>query len=390
MGRSPGWLAFLRGADLVLCNPPSSNQTDNFDWFYPGRWFGRRDPVPTVELARLRRSEQDYEYLWLAQQRGWRQQALLLSRLLTRPVELRPKMQPESAYGLLCVSPDETAWDEALRLLAKVILPIDEAGQRALAVNLEEWRAPLDHAILLPRTLTWQAEAADSSLIGATLGVDVYNASDRSVGGNDPSAMGFSDGSDAWQFSQSLQALAAIPSGRIERAAISAEYDTAKLPQPPGAAADVRPVELAFKDGFTGRTWISSVALPVATCRRRQVRPAIDGVLDDWDVSEAIQYGPMVKYLDAASIGQRQIARAQTGTRLYTGWSNENLFVAFQTEGVRMPDSSAFRNFVDAPRDVASSGSPREDLCEILIQPVYPDNSSGSLLEHSHINRSAC
>ena len=79
------WLAFLRQANLVTWGSalPSWNEGDDpkhdptrpadpneLIWFYPGSWFGTDQPVPTVQLKWLRRAQQDYEYLWLARERG--------------------------------------------------------------------------------------------------------------------------------------------------------------------------------------------------------------------------------------------------------------------------------------------------------------------------------
>ena len=51
---------------------------------------GADQPVPSVQLKWLRRAQQDYEYLWLAQQRGERTNAAWLARFITKSVELQP------------------------------------------------------------------------------------------------------------------------------------------------------------------------------------------------------------------------------------------------------------------------------------------------------------
>ncbi len=71
------WLAFLRKARFVQWGdtlPSRTSPTQPADpneliWFYPGSWFGTDEPLPTVQLKWLRRAQQDYEYLWLAQDR---------------------------------------------------------------------------------------------------------------------------------------------------------------------------------------------------------------------------------------------------------------------------------------------------------------------------------
>ena len=113
MWRVWAWLAFLRHLDLVgvkqpfeqnfvLWNSvlPSTNLPDQsadpgeLAWFYPGQWFGVDMPVPTIQLKWLRRAQQDYEYLILAQSRGEAINALQLARVLTKPVELSPGQTP--------------------------------------------------------------------------------------------------------------------------------------------------------------------------------------------------------------------------------------------------------------------------------------------------------
>ena len=72
------WLAYLRGADLVLWSAALPAQNDpntpadpnTLVWFYPGSWFGVPGVVPGIQLKWLRRAQQDYEYLWLAGRGG--------------------------------------------------------------------------------------------------------------------------------------------------------------------------------------------------------------------------------------------------------------------------------------------------------------------------------
>ena len=61
---------------------------DETTWFYPGHWFGVDEPVPTVQLKWLRRAQQDYQYLRMAKERGEVLNALVMARLITKPVEM--------------------------------------------------------------------------------------------------------------------------------------------------------------------------------------------------------------------------------------------------------------------------------------------------------------
>ena len=53
-----------------LSDPTAPADPNELIWFYPGEWFGLDQPVPTIQLKWLRRAQQDYEYLYLARQRG--------------------------------------------------------------------------------------------------------------------------------------------------------------------------------------------------------------------------------------------------------------------------------------------------------------------------------
>jgi hypothetical protein len=76
--------------------------------------------VPTVQLKWLRRAEQDYEYLHLARERGEVLNALLLARLITKPVKISPA-KPPTRVRLMCGTTDVAAWDQAQDLLARTI-----------------------------------------------------------------------------------------------------------------------------------------------------------------------------------------------------------------------------------------------------------------------------
>jgi hypothetical protein len=99
------WLAFLqkeRPASLIQWGSPlpratsSSEPADPNDlvWFYPGSWFGVDEPVASIQLKWLRRAQQDFEYLWLARQRGEVTNASLIARFITRPSSSNPAKHP--------------------------------------------------------------------------------------------------------------------------------------------------------------------------------------------------------------------------------------------------------------------------------------------------------
>src|SRR6185436_8645140 len=103
------WLAFLRDATLIAWGdalpsadkPDEPADPDETTWFYPGHWFGVDEPVPTVQLKWLRRAQQDYQYLRMARERGEVIHALVMARLITKPVEIQPGQNPDPAYALM-------------------------------------------------------------------------------------------------------------------------------------------------------------------------------------------------------------------------------------------------------------------------------------------------
>ena len=125
----------------MVDSPNDPADPNTLTWFYPGQWFGVSEPVPTIQLAWLRRAQQDYEYLWLAAQQGEVINALQMARLITKPVEIQPGQAADPVYALLTGTTSQETWDRAQELLAKTILlrkpgqPVDEARQRALHRN---------------------------------------------------------------------------------------------------------------------------------------------------------------------------------------------------------------------------------------------------------------
>ena len=69
--------------------------------------------MASVQLKWLRRAQEDYEYLMLAEERGMRTNAFLLARLLAGQVELQAAQAPDPEYGLLSGTVDQKTWDEA-------------------------------------------------------------------------------------------------------------------------------------------------------------------------------------------------------------------------------------------------------------------------------------
>ena len=76
--------------------------------------------------------------------------------------------------------------------------------------------------------------------------------------------------------------------------------------------------------------------------------------------------------VDRPSIQHWRIEPSSIPSRIYTGWSDDNFYVAFSVGGTA-ERQELHRNFVDYQLRRAWG----EDLCQVLIQPVYDDNSLG-------------
>jgi hypothetical protein len=138
-----------------------------------------------------------------------------------------------------------------------------------------------------------------------------------------------------------------------------------------------QPIDLSLTiDGPVAKlTSPLKLVVPVGACDRREGRFNFDGKLDDWAETDLIQNGPMVRMLNRPGVQQQAIQYAATTSQIYTGFAAENLYVAFGLEGVSKGVETG-RNFVDYQADRAWG----EDLCELLIQPIYSNNSVGPIL----------
>jgi hypothetical protein len=382
------WLAYLRRADLVRWSgalpdwddPDKAADPSRLTWFYPGSWFGVDDPVASVQLKWLRRAEQDYEYLWLAEQRGMRTDALLLARLITRQVQLQPVQTLDPEYGLLSGTIDPKTWDDARALLARTILacppdasPNDPAVKNReadLNLDIDRWQEPKERPYVLPRTAQWwwddPRHSNGDKWATLRLGVDIYNAGDNRPEGNQ---LLWTRAGDAWQFHPQPQFIGSLRTYSVQRFSMNARVDLDHL-----TPNSRKPIEITFVDGYTRSAYISRATLPVATSVRREGNLRIDGQLDDWSSDDLIHDGPLTKMMDRPSVQHWRIEPASSPSQIYTGWSDDDFYVAFHVQGIS-PRQPYHRNFVDYQFRRAWG----EDLCEILIQPINDDNSLGNL-----------
>jgi hypothetical protein len=373
------WLASLRGAKVIgwdgalpHANKPETPADPNeLTWFYPGRWFGVDHPVPTIQLKWLRRAQQDYEYLHLARERGQPIHTILMSRLMIKPVQVAGD-QPDPTQGLLSGTTDPKAWTQALDLLARKIQlhapGVQPDEQKDLELNLEtqNWIAPQERPLLTARATTWGRSAGPGNWLDLRLGIDIYNAADVPLEGE----LAWVGAPRGWEFSPQpliLDKTTAVSGFQVKQVSAPARVDLDRL-----GPETRNPIRLKFTDSLRDRA--ASVPLylnvhaPVAASDKREGKLVIDANLGDWDDNaDAIHIGPLVCMLDRPTLQKQTVRPASTESRLYSNWVAKQLYVAFKLNGVRTGASRVERNFVDYQLRRAWG----EDLCEILIQPIY-------------------
>jgi hypothetical protein len=345
-------------------------------WFYPGSWFGVDEPVQTIQLKWLRRAEQDYEYLYLARQRGDVINAMLMARLMSKPVELQPGPEPDQTFGLMPGAADLSTWNQAKELLAQRILlrspgrEVDPAEEKDLNNRTLLWMAPQEQPVIMGRTTNWGWGMQNNQpWINLRLGVDIYNASDSRPAENTLEFTAVPSGA-GWQVDPHKVPIRELATYQVLRAGIEARLDPSRLRR-----ADSRPMELTFTQGWTKEATPVRMVLPVAPSDRREGMLEINGSLEDWTADDAIQNGPMTRMFDRPSLQANQIRQGASPVQIYTGWADENFYLAFKLTGISQ-SSTRSSNFIDYQFRRAWG----EDLCQILIQPVYADSSVGPIL----------
>jgi hypothetical protein len=382
------WLAFLKKANVIQWSNPlprqdqPSQQADPNEmiWFYPGQWFGLDEPVPSIQLKWLRRAEQDFEYLNLAAQRGMPTNALMLARLMTKQVQIQPAQVPDPAYALLTGTVEQRTWDEAQSILARTILlrqpgksPDDpDVKSREIALNLDtiRWQQPKERPFILPRTAQWLWDKSIKSdgdkWVVVQLGVDIYNAGDNRP---DQNLLQWNSAGEGWEFRPQPVVIGALQTYWVQRFALDARLDLDHI-----VKSTRKPLEISFVDGYTRNEYRMQAMLPAAVSERREGHLSIDGKVNDWSPEDLIQEGKLIKMLDRPSIQQWRMEPGANPAQIYTGWADENFYVAFSLAGLSK-EEQPHRNFVDFEFRRAW----KEDLCEVMVQPVYDDNTLGPI-----------
>jgi hypothetical protein len=385
-------LAYSRDASLILCPnslPGPDNhitRADQLIWCYPGEAFGVDHPLATVQLKWIRQAEQDYEYLYLAAQHKDQAAALKMTQLLSRPVQLQPGQPNDPIYNLLAGNTDPRASEEARQLLidrlnstrSPTSIETDSvelqtmrwftARQRpTLAVTGVQWNWDLDprpdHEVLdnnVTETGNW---------IDATVSVDLYNPAEEMPGGN---MLDWTAVNSGWQQKPAMVQIPSLAQYQVRQVTTRARFNLNKIND-----ESRQPLELSFYDGFTGQTVPCKFSLPIAVSQRRTRPLNLDGQLDDWFPADAIQLDqPLIRMLDRPALQSGQLSFGDSPASVYTSWSEDNFYLAFRLGGVAGTDLRSTHNFVKYDHGRAWG----EDLCEVLIQPIYIDNTVGPTL----------
>jgi hypothetical protein len=391
--RSLAWLAFSRNASLILCGnplpPPSDSNVpvgDQLIWCYPGTAYGVDYPLATLQLKWIRQAEQDYEYLLLASQKGDREDALRMCQLIAKPVQLRPAQRSESIYSLLAGTTDAHASERAKELLVGRLTelsdPIAKAGDNTpVSLQMLRWFTDRQHPTLLASSAQWRwnrsplpAGPTDSQTppdhwIDAKIDLNLFNPSQDMEPGNQ---LQWSTGPAGWEQHPPAVDLPGLLQYQVDTCSLTARFDLDKI-----SAGSREPIELSFVDGDTGQTVPCKLRLPVAVSQRRQQPLTLDGSLADWFPEDAIQLDePLVRMVNRPALQAQDLQLADPPASIYTSWSDDEFQLAFRLGGVATADLRSTRNFVLYDHGRAWG----EDLCELLIQPIYNDNTTGPTL----------
>jgi hypothetical protein len=347
-------------------------------WFYPGSWFGVDQPVPTVQLKWLRRAQQDFEYLRLAEQRGSRTAIFPIARVLAKPVEIQPGQAPDPTFGLLIGTANPKAWADLKPILVQILqsrgpgITPDENQIADLNQKTLYWMEPLERPVILPRVTDWNVgtppPGETGTWVNLRLGFDLYNASDTKPVQNelfyDPSRL-----SPGWVVQPQPVSIPTLLVYQVASQGLNARIDPARVD-----IAKHTPVRIEFRSGDTGSRTPLDVVAPVTRSVRRKAPLLVNGSLDDWMSDDGLQGGPLVKMLNRPAVQAHALEYASTRTELFSAWGDDDFYLAFRVEGLSANKSvQASRNFVDYEIGRAWG----EDVCEALFQSVYEDGTNG-------------
>jgi hypothetical protein len=373
-----GWLANMDQAGLVVWQraiaggEPDARQPGAV-WLYPGSMFGRTEPVETVWLKWLRRAEQDYEYLRLARLRGDARAADAIARLVAKPVKVpRERGNDTAVYTMMAGTADAHTFDEARDLIARLILlrepgqAVNENRQQELELETIRWTANQQRPRVVPRLTHWTWDAQTPGRLSLGLVMDLYNGSDQSPTN---SALQWTLLPPGWEVRPQPFPIPELPPYHVTPAEMIGRFDATAL-----RLTASTPATVTFVNGFDQSASSVALAVPVASCDRRAASLTIDGSLGDWSEADAAFDGKLVEMLNRPIVQRQTLERSTNDCTVYSSWSPDQLYIAFKIAGVSPDALRTLRNFVDYQAGRAWG----EDLCEMVVQAVYPDNTAGA------------
>src|SRR5207248_3113132 len=188
-------------------------------------------------------------------------------------VELQPTQVPDPAYSLLSGTTDPKAWNDGFELLARTIIlnqpgqTADVAAMKQLALDTTTWSTAHEQPLLMGRTAEWSLgkTAQGQRVAGLHLGIEIYNAADRTA---EKSTLQFSALPESSDTIQGPVDVPRLGTYHVDRFFLDARVMLEQL-----VTASRQPLKIAFIDGYSGRIHHLQLSAPAALCQRRHGAP---------------------------------------------------------------------------------------------------------------------
>jgi hypothetical protein len=328
--------AKLDNKRTVLCLGAVSEVSDGGAWFYSGSAFGTAEPVESVLLKRLRDSEQDAEYLALAEHTAAAPSARALVNLLIQPILGTVDTIDQSLARPI----DSATFAQGKIFLAHLLdaSHFSTRQQKQWNLQLIRWIAEHSSPQMRARATTWFWDNAKPGQLDLKLALDIYNPSEIQPTDN---TLEWSSLPAGWA-SAARSAIPSLLSNRITHGVLTGSFDATQIHVTTDGLSQV-----TFINGFDASRADLTLSIPVASCDRRSGAPVIDGSLSEWSTDDLICNAPLPSL------------QANAPAQILANFSDTHLFLAFRFEGIDSTD------------------------CQFFIQPIFADNFLGKLLRIS-------
>ncbi len=390
------WQAASMGAAAIHLGtvndwPPAGNNVGPLECvahnpdvlLYPGRWFGLDEPIPSVRLKQVRRSQQDAAYARLLAEHGLAG--------LAEEIRLRLSSRAGSdAYRThfadgrsMGWATDALAYNLARQVMAEAMMSVAAAGKRT--IDLRRTMAGLAF-LSATETVELHVDGSRVRLRGSPPTMEaeidtqltVTNLRAAPVTG----VVRFGQPPPGWTNVALDETTLSIEPGDARRTTLLTTA-TGLASGPDGVT--LLPIELAGDDGVVYRQ-TSRIAFLTAT--PLVTRPRIDGDLSDWPPGQQ-NVASNFRLISGDPIGGRDsMERSRPGTRTTTLVMRdaENLYLAVTCESDRHDDQHATRRKGIHYDDLIPTED--EDLIEVLIDPSNAGTRSPSDLFHIAVKKS--